>query len=288
MKNIFDVIINKNTKNVESTYKKWVIRKVTKKQEDKLGSMSQKYSANQQRKNLPKWLYLWLRFSTTVTFTGLLFLILMFLFDISKGLQNFFTNYLWLEIVLGIGILSLGIAMGVSFYWKKKKGDFKQETAEDLFASILETSKEFLNIPKDASSIEILSTQNVLKNNVYQEPKQRIYNNILLSVFVEDGKICFADLYDVIGIPLNSIYEITKVEKPYVFKYWHKKEAYTEYSGIKPHRRFGSFYEASQRYSLQFKEANETYEIEIPFYEIEPIWLLLEGRLENASITTEL
>ena len=85
MKNLFNVIVHRTTQKIESEYKHWIIRQVTKKQEEKLQSLGQTYSTAQRKNNIPKWLYLWLRLSSTLVFTSFVFFLAMLFMSLSKG-----------------------------------------------------------------------------------------------------------------------------------------------------------------------------------------------------------
>ena len=286
MKNLFNVIVHRTTQKIESEYKHWIIRQVTKKQEEKLQSLGQTYSTAQRKNNIPKWLYLWLRLSSTLVFTSFVFFLAMLFMSLSKGLDHFLIKYLWLEILFGLGIVSLVLAILVRVKLNSKRKP-EQNAADQIFNTILDTSKQFLKIPHHAFGLEVLSLQLISRNDKIQMPKHKIYNNIVLSVFIEEDKLCFADLYDVIGIPLAYLTSINQMEEPYHFKFWHKKESFTAFQGISLIKRPTLCYEGTVQYQLKFKKENEEYEIRIPSYEIAELENLLKGRISYASTTSE-
>lgn len=157
------------------------------------------------------------------------------------------------------------------------KQDKTQNKAEDIFDSILKLSKEYLGVPENAVSMEVLSYQVLKKDTEIHQPKHILYHNVVLNAFIEKDMLCFADLFDVIGIPLESIKKVEEVNETYSFKLWHKKEKPSFYQvriGRFPIRHF----EANSYFCIEVNLNSEAFQILVPPYEAEPFNTLFKGR----------
>ncbi|MDE7385397.1 MAG: hypothetical protein K2M84_06530, partial [Anaeroplasmataceae bacterium] len=171
-------------------------------------------------------------------------------------------------------------SIGIAFFYKKRKKVLKtEETSQNLFNTILETSKQFLSVPASARSLEVLMEQ--IKDS--SSNKMKKYTNILLSVFVENDMLCFADLYVVIGIPIKNIKGFEIVQEPYRFEYWHKgkdKSNLEEY-GVKRITKPIRYYQANHYAVLKLNFSNKDLGVFIPAYELEEFQTILQEKRDN-------
>lgn len=279
MKNIFEISYDRQTGQTYAQYDKFVIRKVTKKQEEKLNTLGQKYKVQEQNKGIPRWLNLLNRISFSATFTSFIFFIVSLFIHMRESKENFIKEYLWLIIILCVSVVIFVGSIGLAIFMKKRQ---KQKTSEDiskeLFQMILDTSKEYLSIPTSAKSLEVLMEQDQGR----KRDKIHKFSNVVLSVFKENDMLCFADLYIVIGIPINTILQFETIEEPYHFIYWHKKESDldNEAYGVKRIRRPIRCYQANQYSVLTLKSTNEDLGIYLPVYETAELQKILNEESE--------
>ncbi|MDE5856435.1 MAG: hypothetical protein K2H06_05255, partial [Anaeroplasmataceae bacterium] len=104
MENLFQIHYDKKTNQSYAEYDSFVIRRVSKKQEEKLISLGQKYNASERNRGMPRWLNLMNRLSFSATFTSFIFLIVSLFINASQSNGNFIQEYLWLIIILSVSI----------------------------------------------------------------------------------------------------------------------------------------------------------------------------------------
>ena len=276
MKNLFQIIYNPSTHTSTAEYEKYRIRKLSKKEEAKINSMSSKFDSTQQKRLLPRWLYFIMRTSTTVFLFSIILLVFMLISEAKDGLSDFFFKYLWLVIVSLVSLVFFLISTTLGILLKKrKKATNLQSKAEEIFEGIVDESKRFLSVPQDALSLEILMGQsNLKKDGEVKESKNKIYSNVVLSVFIEKDMLCLADLYSVIGIPLTDVKLLEETKETYYFKYWHKKTSYKEFN-IKAVKTTSCFQASSYYNLLCFQDTD--YGILIPSYEVEAWQKLIQS-----------
>ncbi|MCM1130515.1 MAG: hypothetical protein NC310_07845 [Roseburia sp.] len=278
MENLFQIYYDKKTHQTFAEYDNFVIRKVTKKQEEKLMSLGQKYKIEAQNGSMPRWLNLMNHLSFCSVFTSFIFLITALLLYIKENNYNFITKYLWLIIIFSLSIAIFLLSILFKNLDKKRKKRIKaEEASQALFNEILEMSKKFLSVPASAKNLEVLMEQHKEK----QKPTMKKYSNVLLSVFLENDMLCFADLYLVVGIPLKRIDGIDKVMENYRFEYWHKgKEVDFESLGVTIDTKYHS-YQANQYAILKMNHLNKALGIFIPNYEINQYELILKEKRDK-------
>ncbi len=278
LKNLFCIVGNKKNNTIEPEYKRYILRQVSKKQEEKIHSMSQSFQTTRQRLLPPKWIYALSRICTSLFLLSFIFLTVALISNEHNSFQEFLKKNLWLCIIflISLVILVFSIILG-QVYRKKMKQDKTQNKAEDIFDSILKLSKEYLGVPENAVSMEVLSYQVLKKDTEIHQPKHILYHNVVLNAFIEKDMLCFADLFDVIGIPLESIKKVEEVNETYSFKLWHKKEKPSFYQvriGRFPIRHF----EANSYFCIEVNINSEAFQILVPPYEAEPFNTLFKGR----------
>lgn len=280
MKNFFNTVIDKTTGEVKSEFDSCIIRKVDKKDRSKIDSLTQKYDIKKKETLVPSKILNIKRFSKMLLFVSLVLWFLFFFMDLGTlSFLEFIKKELLLEILVILSLTGYIILLFVERRFKKKlqQTNVNQE-AENSFQNILSYSFKSLGI-ENPKSLEVLSEQSVKKNGIVKNEKKTVFFNVILSVFIENDTLCFADLYSVIAIPLNSLLPLEKVEKSYLFKYWHKVDSPTTYMdfGIVASTHYaGSYY-----YALPFRYKNEVYAIFIPPYDVEAWKSLLEPKMEE-------
>ena len=276
MKNLFCIIYNKDNQKIEAEYKNYIIRQVSKKQEEKIQSLSQKYNNKHQQQFAPRWIYTFNRIFGPLLLISFIFLIVSIISD-RLPFSQFLKENIGLIIIFCVSaFIVVSSTIVIALYKAKRKKENSSTTAEDIFQSILNVSKDYLGIPANAVSIEILSYQANKKNDELKVAKHLIYNNIVLSVFIEKDMLCFADLFDVIGIPLSAIERIEEVEESYFFQYWHKKEKFST-CGIKSKNFPVLHFEAQVYQRIVLKLGQEDFEIRLPAYELNTLNQILKG-----------
>lgn len=239
MKNIFQIVFDQMSKTSSAEYEKYIIRRLSKKEEEKINKMSNQYNSAEQKLALPKWLYFCLRISFMGMSTSFLLWFLLFFTEVKNGFVPFLQKYLWLEIIFLAFLGGLLVSILASTIFKKRKKSIPlKKNAEDIFADIVKESKKGLKVPDNAVGLEVLMSEAILKKNGLKEPKSRFFSNVVLNAFIENDMLCLADLYVVIGIPLNEIKGIEAVKEVYRFQYWHKKSPIQEFQdyGVKQNK----------------------------------------------------
>lgn len=164
-----------------------------------------------------------------------------------KGFENIINEMLWVFILSIISFI-IGITLLlIDFYVKKRKEKtlIEYDETDDNFDVdadyAVEQSNIQLGVPSNAFDIDIIGVdfKDDSDNDEDIQSKNFIgFTNDDYYVFIEDGKLCFSDCYDVVGIPLSSITEIVEVEENLLLPNWHKKEDYksNEYKEYNIHK----------------------------------------------------
>lgn len=143
--------------------------------------------------------------------------------------------------------------------------DFNEQ-AEVHFKQAMQT----LSIPEDAASTDVLAERYVLKNG---EPIHRDYGlagylNLDLFIYVQDGSLYLANLYQVWEIPLTSLQSMTLVKKRFSFPEWHKSEA-PDAAQYKPYGittdQFGNYF--ARAYRLELRDMHGEFYLMIPEFD---------------------
>ncbi|MDE6656614.1 MAG: hypothetical protein K2J85_06465 [Anaeroplasmataceae bacterium] len=281
MKNLFEITQNKATNSTMAEYDSFIIRRVSQKQEDKINALGQKYNIAEKNRGLPKWLNLMNRISFSATFTSFIFLIVSLFINAKEMKESFLKEYLWIIIILSVSIVIfiVSIVLGIVFRRHNQK-THKEETAQEVFDSILKLSKQYLSVPDSAKSLEVLMEQTKEK----KEEKIKMFSNVILSVFIEKEMLCFADLFVVIGIPLKSIETFDEIQGDYRFRYWHKKEPISSFNqyDVKIVTRPIRCFQANQYFILKINHHKEL-GIYVPPYEVDEYSSILKKKREDEA-----
>ena len=164
-----------------------------------------------------------------------------------KGFGNIINEMLWVFILSIISFIFGITLLLIDFYVKKRreKNLIENDVSDDNFDVdvdyAVEQSNIQLGVPSNAFDIDIIGVdfKDDSDNDEDIQSKNFIgFTNDDYYVFIEDGKLCFSDCYDVVGIPLSSITEIVEVEENLLLPNWHKKEDYksNEYKEYNIHK----------------------------------------------------
>ena len=136
-----------------------------------------------------------------------------------------------------------------------------------------------LGVPPDAIRLDLLTSSYRVKNG---EEKNTIHTAFDFRAFIEDGKLCLADVGNVVGIPLESIVGYTRVERRIAFYFWNKTESPRSETYRPYHIRtnYMGAHTVKGVYIMHIRSDFGEYEILVPPYEIETL-----ARLTGKSVT---
>jgi hypothetical protein len=192
---------------------------------------------------------------------------------VDTSLAVAYENAGWLFFASGIGLL-----IGVVFFVVEKKRQKKMVESDEFqtFTSHIETSilesHTQLGIPEEAQKIDVFGYSYLMKNGKVKIKTNLMFQYILIewNAFVQNGNLCFADLHQVISIPLPSIVKIQEVKKRISFSGWNKEINFNKL----PYKAFkyivndyGTIY-VKPYYSIQINDAFGAFEFFIPPHEL--------------------
>lgn len=157
-----------------------------------------------------------------------------------------------------------------------KSEEFNQ-VAEEIDEIVNESFKD-LNIPDDKIIMDVFTyPYKVKKDKIKPASSMFKYINIQYNFFIEDDKLCFADIETVYAIPLSCFKRIIKYNKRAMVNGWNKdvefnKGEYKEYKITK--NNYDNLF-MKPYYSVQFEYEFKEYEFLIPPYEINHLNKLL-------------
>jgi len=167
----------------------------------------------------------------------------------------------------------------VLFFVEKKRKKAVEKSPE--FAQIQSQTDAVIShsidefaLPEDAVVMDFLSYRYVIKKG---EIKVRSFAlathlNASMGTFVQDGKLCLANLEQVVEIPLKDFSAIERVNKNVIIPQWNKdvpwtKEPYKKYK-LK-NNQYGMIF-VKPHYLVRFDVDGQVYELTVPVYEIAP------------------
>ncbi len=277
MKNLFGVINDYDEKKVKTNYELFIIKKLTKAEMNKISSLTKKYEDMNQKTKPNKWLSTFNRlFFMLIVISGL-FILIDVLNKINKDkISQIFIDNLFYFCAFIIGIIGFIIChIRLKSFSKSKEKINSENEARKTFDEVLAYSSKCLGVSNDVPSIEILSSQMVLRKKQIKE--NSVFFNVLLSITKNKDSLLFADLNSLIAIPLNEITSLEKIEETYKFKSWHKKESIKDTKFEQYNIRIkGLNFSANHYYALKFKHNNEEYAIYIQPYDFPIIKSLID------------
>lgn len=232
-----------------------------------IDNVSNEMGEKEKKATIPAW----------VTFTSYFAVIIgiTIIFRMIHPIEDFKTAYEnagWL--------LYLGCALVLYFFaviiiakskQEKLKEDPNYKQMEEKATSIMNDSREELNIPIEAIKIDTLCC--IVKDKKDKEVivKKGIikFVNFENSVFIENDNLCFSDNYFVIAVPLSSIQNIEFVKERIYLPYWNKEEAFNS-EKYKPYKLspYNGLITVKNYYKVYLSIEGEDYYFNIPNYDI--------------------
>ena len=107
---------------------------------------------------------------------------------------------------------------------------YSEEDIKNTVHSVDTESLKLLGVPEDAPEIEILSEGYTLRKGKRRRRHLALcqYANFPMHIFVEDGRLCIANLTERWDIPLSSLGRAVLVNKRAPLPNWFKEEPYTD------------------------------------------------------------
>ena len=160
---------------------------------------------------------------------------------------------------------------------EKKKT--KTTVESDDFKDGVESSAAFteecyaeLGVPEDAKQADIFTKPYKMKNGKEKKASSWFeYVNQEVDIFLEGNMLCIADVNNVIGLPIEDMTGIYKINKRVSFLGWNKEESFNKdpYKQYKMTcNQFGMIF-IKTHYSLRFSSFGTEYEILFPAYELD-------------------
>lgn len=163
---------------------------------------------------------------------------------------------------------------------KKKLKTIKLSKGQKKLRDAVNNVYNELGVPDDAERIDILTCRYKVKNGDIIPVMSRLqytpYINLSVRMFVQDRKLCIADLTNIYAFDLDSLKNIIKVNKRASFPYWNKTEKPKSnlYSGHVSYR--SRVFTVKSYYILTLTLNDEEYGLYFPSYEIEKFERLAE------------
>ena len=213
---------------------------------------------------------------------GILFIVcVMACFCCVAVFMGCFENNVFSVIPLCLAAFFLGASVVLGII--KKARDKKNEEKEPVFSTdseydrLSEISEQELRIPKDAKTVELFG-HFYNKDSAPDEP----YDVDQMEIFEENGMLCLHHVGFVIGVPMDSIEAVVKVEDTVTFSDWmkddaHDSEPYAQYHITKRQvSEYEEEYSMDGYYSIRFSKDGTPFELAVPLYEIEPFLDILK------------
>lgn len=166
---------------------------------------------------------------------------------------------------------AVGIVLFVLLYKRYKKSAYYLQAAGVLEAFI-KSAREELRVPADALEIDVITP-------FFGRSKRSLkFYNLPKRVFREGDALCFADLHDVVKIPLEKI-TIKRVNVRLFVYNWTKEEHFSkgQYKQYKIRSSRDGAFGVKPYYRLDICDGAEDYQILIPCYDID-LLLSLTGK----------
>ncbi len=287
MKNIFAVNIEHQNGPIRMDGDCFTTNRIDIVHQQQLEQTSQEFDSQVQTNAIPNWL----RIIVTISFfLGLIIAtsILGALPEVS--LQMAYHNAGWLFYVAGFGLVAGPILWMIERKRQKaflKTKEFK--ILEEQIVTSIEESKTQLQIPEESLKIDVFGYSYVNRNGKIKYKTSLFYRylNVEWNAYLQKDCLCFADLHQVLSIPIASIVAIHQINKRVSFSGWNKEDAYQK----DPYKTFkygvddfGTMY-VKPHYAVQIRDAFGEFEFLIPPHELATIraWTGLEPTLRKTT-----
>ncbi len=197
------------------------------------------------------------------------------------SLEQAYHNAPWLFYILAVAAPIWGV-LALWAWLKKRKNDAKEETiaAGSRLNSLHETSFALLGVPVDAPAVDVLMGRYKHKDGEVkiQGTSDNVMLNPQLRVFVQDGKLCLADINDRHEIDLSEITGIRTFKKQMRIMNWNKEQHFTA-DIYKPYKLVSNQYGIYLKsyHGLTFRHGGEDWMLLFPPYEL-PVFERLTGK----------
>jgi hypothetical protein len=184
-----------------------------------------------------------------------------------------------LPLCLAAFFLGASVVFGVIKKARDKKNEGKAPvfSTDSEFDRLDEISEQELRVPKDAKTVELFGCF-YNKDSAPDAP----YDVDEVDIFEENGMLCLHHVGFVIGVPIDSIEAVVKVEDTVTFSDWmkdepHDSEKYAPYHiTMRQVNEYEEEYSMDGYYSIRFSKDGNPFELIVPLYEIEPLLEILK------------
>lgn len=274
MKNLFQ--FNVNTE--EAAYDKYTVRSVSDETSSKQDSAQDELKNMEKTSKIPRWLKI-IQMLCALT-AACVFLGLLRAFGENMGKESFASmwkrfvgNGVIIMIVVGVICTAVAIALRVWELKRIKRVESSEEykTVIDECDNIHNGSYEELGVPSDADSLDVLCFPYKLNRKGKEKNGCQFaqYVPIRYKIFKQDDNLYFADVNDLIKIPLSAVMGASYVPKRVAFYGWTKDETFRS-PKYKPYKiranNFGALFMKGY-ISVNLILDGEENEIIIPLYE---------------------
>lgn len=246
-----------------------ILRRVSTESETRLEENQGEINRASNKAN-PKWLQ-WV----TMAFTVVSAVILSGILEADVSIKEVYHSKPALIYVCGVcGVIAIVLWCIIIYRTHKLKKDPAFQNSIEKANNSVAACKLELGIPLNAVTMDVLCPP-VRVNKNGEEKRRTFVNgntcaNLVVDVFEEDGKLCFADTTYVFAVPMSTVKSITKVKKWVTIPTWNKEEKINS-KAYKPYKLM--WYEGNitmrWHYQVIVEIGGEQCEILIPNYEID-------------------
>lgn len=200
--------------------------------------------------------------------------LLLAIFD--KSLNTVYANA---PFTFYLGGISLLIVLVLYIIEKNKSNQLiNSEDLKNIIDEIgrnVKKYKEILSIPEDARFIDVFGfTYKISKKGkvIINTSSSFKYINTSVWVYVKNDCLCFANVYEEMGIPLTSLIEIRQINKKALVAGWNKEESYRSkhYKKYKIKNNYRIII-IKPYYSVIINDRLGVFEFYVPCYDIDEI-----------------
>ncbi len=187
-----------------------------------------------------------------------------------------------IELILLVGAIFFNFrARKLSRKQSKVQGERMQvdfsEASKRLEAAAAEAARE-LGVPEGALSVDVFPYHyTVSGDTVLQVGKKGKFDNLAVSVFVKEEKLCFATAQELFEIPLSEITGMREYDEDFEIDMWLKPEEPTSDRYKAFGLRKSGFFSRKGHGYFGLKIGGDAYEVLIPCYDFGEVKALLKA-----------
>lgn len=272
MKNLFGYF----KKGDNSRSDKFILRELKDDNRKEIEELRDETQALEKKKKIPFWVSILIYI---LAIAGLI-IVGAFMKNLNKFSQLMESVGYLFYIGIGLIVVAIGLTILISYHNKKLNQDPEVLEFFDEATKKIEDVKAALEIPSTAIDVDIVISMIKLDKNGSEKIVKMLDffgDNNEVSLFVEDNKLCIADIELVLGIPLDSIIGFELVDKKIKLPSWNKEdnpksEKYSEYV-----KTVSDGIILKNYYQLVFEVDKEKYYIVIPNYEYDRVKNLIDN-----------